>query len=582
MSEKYPSPHAQRRLKELRAENVKKDDLRVKIMERLDVIARTKPLYDAIKKEIRHRNLWKPFPDREDGTTHPQRVALESTADVLGYGGQAGGGKSDLLLGAARNSWRGIIFRRVYPSLTAIIDRSRQIYNPEGDEAATDSYNESLHRWKFDTGGILYFGSLQYEKDVLAHQGQPRDMYGFDELTEFTEYQFRFITGWNRTTRKNQRCRIIATMNPPTTEEGRWVIRYFAPWLDKEHPNPALPGELRWFTTIGGKDVEVPDGRPLTADKKGKLNFKFDPKTTPVEEVLQPKSRTFVFASVRDNPMLIESGYVATLQAMPEPLRSLLLYGDFSKSVKEDPWRVIPMSWIRAAQKRWVENEGAKKGKMDQLGVDVSRGGEDRTVLTPRYGHRIDTQIIHEGVTTNDGPKIVQHIINAKPGAQTTIAIDVIGVGSSPVDFAKASFKVQPFNGSESSSRTSKEGNLKFFNKRSAAYWYVRECLDPSSGMDMELPPDTELAADLSVFRWELTPRGIKVESKDDTSSKSVVKRLGRSPDKGDSCVYALAPPETIGMALFNSLAEEHQGAADRAAEEAKQTEKNPPKAFWQ
>ena len=60
----------------------------------------------------------------------------------------------------------------------------------------------------------------------------------------------------------DQRCRIILTFNPPMRVDGRWVISYFAPWLDRKHPNPALPGELRWFTTIGdNQDYEVPDNR---------------------------------------------------------------------------------------------------------------------------------------------------------------------------------------------------------------------------------------------------------------------------------------------------------------------------------
>jgi hypothetical protein len=95
--------------------------------------------------------------------------------------------------------------------------------------------------------------------------------------------------------------------------------------------------------------------------------------------------------------------------------------------------------------------------------------------------------------------------------------------------------------------------------------------------MDIELPPDDELMADLTVFRWELTPRGIKAESKDDDSQNSVVKRLGRSPDKGDSCVYSFAPPEVTGMALFDLLGAQHTAAALQ--------QPTPPavnKPFWQ
>jgi hypothetical protein len=153
---------------------------------------------------------------------------------------------------------------------------------------------------------------------------------------------------------------------------------------------------------------------------------------------------------------------------------------------------------------------------------------------------------------------VVQLIVNAAPGQRTVVCIDVIGVGSSPVDFAKASFKTYAFNGAEASDRVSKQGNLKMYNKRSAAYWYLRECLDPKSGMDVELPDDQELLQDLTVFRWELTPRGIRVEPKDDDTSNSVVKRLGRSPDKGDSVVYAFIPPEQKGMGLYDFMSQMH------------------------
>jgi hypothetical protein len=50
------------------------------------------------------------------------------------------------------------------------------------------------------------------------------------------------------------------------------------------------------------------------------------------------------------------------------------------------------------------------------------------------------------------------------------------------------------------------------------------------------IPDDRELKADLCKPRWKLTVRGIQVESKDD-----IIKRIGHSPDKGDSLVYASA-----------------------------------------
>src|SRR5262249_6101375 len=97
----------------------------------------------------------------------------------------------------------------------------------------------------------------ELESDKQRFKGDPHDLIVFDEGTDFVESQYRFIIGWNRSVDAAQRCRVLVTSNPPTTAEGLWVIRYWAPWLDPTHPRPARPGELRWFTTIAGEDREV-------------------------------------------------------------------------------------------------------------------------------------------------------------------------------------------------------------------------------------------------------------------------------------------------------------------------------------
>lgn len=118
------------------------------------------------------------------------------------------------------------------------------------------------------------------------------------------------MIGWNRSADPNQRCRVIATGNPPTSAEGQWVIRRWAAWLDKSHRNPAKPGELRWYTTIDGEDTEVakdylgPNGQ-------------------------RPRSRTFIPALLEDNPDLAETGYASVIEAMPEPLRTMMREGRF-------------------------------------------------------------------------------------------------------------------------------------------------------------------------------------------------------------------------------------------------------------
>lgn len=93
---------------------------------------------------------------------------------------------------------------------------------------------------------------------------------------------------------------------------------------------------------------------------------------------------------------------------------------------------------------------------------------------------------------------------------------------------------------------TAQSGRLTFVNQRALWWWRLREALDPSSGEDLAIPPDRELLADLCSPKWKLMTRGIQVEPKE-----AIVKRIGRSPDKGESLVYARGDPGNAGMANY-------------------------------
>lgn len=461
-------------------------------------------------------------------TGTPQEIAFVSDAQEIFFGGIAGAGKSDLLLGLAFTAHKeSIIYRREYPQLAGLIKRSIEIV---GDRTL---FNKTDKVWNLGDR-IVEFGAVQYLESVEKFQGRPHDLIGFDEITHFDYQQYTFLTGWNRTTTEGQRCRIVCTGNPPSNVEGRWVIDHWGPWLDpyytqKTGKTKAEPGEVRYFVSDGEKTVEVDSPDPVEV-------------RSPNGEIWHatPISRTFIPGKMI--PDLVKTGYANRLQALPEPLRSQLLYGDFSIQADDDRWQVIPSAWVRAAQERWFER---KTTRLTCIGVDVARGGKDQTILAKRYDNWVAKLIKHPGNITPDGDAVAA-LVMTELLPKTYVTIDIIGVGSSPYDSLKRSkVKVYPLDARQSSTELTIEQTMGFANKRSQWWWQLRELLDPKNGHDISLPKDDELLGDLCAPRWTPVERTdesgtkrvfVKVESKED-----LMKRLGRSPDCGDAVVYSFA-----------------------------------------
>jgi hypothetical protein len=295
------------------------------------------------------------------------------------------------------------------------------------------------------------------------------------------------------------------------------VIAFFAPWLDRGHPHPAEPGELRWFASVDGRDVEVESDQPF--EHGG--------------EVIRPQSRTFIPSRITDNPYLMGTGYMATLQSLPEPLRAQMLHGDFSAGLEDDAFQVIPSAWVIAAQDRWQAR--SRKEPMDSMGVDVARGGRDETVIARRHGAWFDALVTHPGSASPDGPTVAAQVMAARRD-QAPVHIDVVGWGASPFDFLRSNgIQTLGVNGAEKSLGLTADGALKLVNRRAEVWWRLREALDPLNPQPLALPPDRQLRADLCAPTWRLTPQGILLESKED-----IIARLGRSPDRGDAVALAL------------------------------------------
>lgn len=237
------------------------------------------------------------------------------------YGGAAGGGKSDALLAEALRqvnmpNYRGLIIRRTFPQLEALISRSMELYPRAFPKA---KYNTTSHTWRFPSGARIFFGSMQHENDKHQYQGKPYDFVAFDELTHFTRDQYMYLMSRNRPTGSGTKCYIRATANPGGIGHG-WVKERF---IDAAPPLTPITDEY---------EVEAPDG--------GKIKIK--------------RNRIFVPSALFDNPALLanDPGYMGTLAMLPEAERNALLYGDWNsfegqvfKEWRNDPAHYVDRLW---------------------------------------------------------------------------------------------------------------------------------------------------------------------------------------------------------------------------------------------
>lgn len=411
---------------------------------------------------------------------------------------------------------RSLILRRYNKDAKKLADAEFIGKIRDGDR---DGWNGSDLVYRDDRRHIT-FGGCEMEQDKQRYKGDPHDLIVFDEVTDFLESQYVFITIWNRSATQGQRCRVVCTGNPPTTAEGLWVIKRWAPWLDPKHHNPAKPGELRWF-------LSDEDGNDLEVDGQG-------PHLIGGKEVYA-KSRTFIPAKLSDNPDLSADGqYERVLDALPKELREAYRDGRFDAGLKDHPWQLIPTQWVIEAQARWKPMPPAGI-PMCAIAADVAQGGADNNVIAARYDSWFAELQIVPGSETPLGKDISGEIVkHRRDGA--LIIIDCGGGygGSAYKHFHDNNDPVVAYKGATTSSARTKDGTLSFANKRTECLWRFREALDPSQlgGSQIALPPDPVLLSDLTAVHYEVRKNVIHAEPKEE-----VAKRIGRSPDRGDAVV---------------------------------------------
>lgn len=183
---------------------------------------------------------------------------------------------------------------------------------------------------------------------------------------------------------------------------------------------------------------------------------------------------------------------------------------------------VIKRTSIMSAMQRITTDEG-----VIEIGVDVARMGNDRTVFVKRKGLRQIDKRIYQGLRTTEVCDMLEQF--ADFNKQILMKIDDTGVGGGVTDeMLKREYNVMPINFGSKASEINKYGNL-----ISEAWFYLASIID-----DVQLEMNSDLLMELSTRKWKMDSRGRRcIESKDEYK-----KRGYRSPDIADAtilCFYS-------------------------------------------
>ena len=96
---------------------------------------------------------WRPLPG-------PQTQAYHSEADIVGFGGAAGGGKTDLAAGLALTKHKRSLFtRREKAQTEGLVQRMTELVGH------TKGYNSMKGIWRLPAGSLLELAGLDNEGD---------------------------------------------------------------------------------------------------------------------------------------------------------------------------------------------------------------------------------------------------------------------------------------------------------------------------------------------------------------------------------------------------------------------------------
>lgn len=342
----------------------------------------------------------------------PQSEFIACSADIVIYGGAAGGGKSfGLLFDPLRHRnnklFGGVIFRRTAVQVRnegGLWDESMQLYPYLQAKPSEHSLS-----WKFPSGMSMSFANLEHDKDVLNYQGAQIPWIGFDELTHFTENQFFYMLSRNRST-SGVKPRIRATCNPDPDSFVRRLIDW---WIGKDgFPIKERSGKLRYFIRINDEMIWADTAEEIF-ERYGR------------GPEIMPTSLTFIPSKLDDNKILMEKdpSYAARLLALNRVDRMRLREGNWNvranagSMFKRDWFTVldaIPASWHR--QCRYWDRAATKPSETNK-DPDWTRG-------LKMYAYPNGTFLVADVRSMRDTPGQVEQLVKttaSHDGWDTTV-----------------------------------------------------------------------------------------------------------------------------------------------------------------
>lgn len=323
-----------------------------------------------------------------------QEEFLSNPADIVIYGGAAGGGKSWALLyeplrHVDNGEFGAVLFRSSMTQIKeqgGLWDASMKLYRMFPGAIGR---NPQKPYWRFPSGAKVSFRQIARDEDVYDWQGTEICCIEFDELTHFTEFQFFYMLSRNRST-CGVRPYVRASCNP---DADSWVAGFISWWIDQEtgYPMAERSGKIRWMIR---RDEVV-----HWADTIEELWERFE-LVTP-EEKQEPKSVAFVASTIYDNQVLLKTdpGYLANLKALSIVERERLLFGNWKIKAAKGlffPRAALPelLTDVPNDVTRWVR-------AWDLAATDTDEGGDPAYTASVLLGKRRDGSYVIADATNH-------------------------------------------------------------------------------------------------------------------------------------------------------------------------------------